>query len=105
MSKKSKKISISILFFVDDGLLIAQDRSIIVLNANLFCSYNIISKLLTKFGLTMEYGKTKVFHFSRLYGSFDPSPLDLTFLGGTVLHPKTPWHYLRFLFDHKLSFY
>ena len=77
----------------------------IVSNANLFCSYNVISKLLTKFGLTMEHGKTDVFHFSRSHGSFNPPSLDLTSLGGTVLRPKTTWHYLGFLFNHKLLFH
>jgi len=77
----------------------------IVSNANLFCSYNVISKLLMKFGLTIEHGKTEVFHFSRLHGSFDPPPLDLTSLGGTVLYPNTTWHYLGFLFNHKLLFH
>lgn len=85
---KSLKIPISILSFVDNGLLIAQDRSMIVSNVNLFCSYNVISKLLTKFGLTMEHGKTDVFHFSRSHGCFDPPSLDLTSLGGNCLMPQ-----------------
>ena len=49
-----------------------------MLNANLFYSYNVISNLLTKFGLTMEYRKMEVFHFSRLEESFNPPSLDLT---------------------------
>ena len=56
---------------------------------NLFYSYNVISTLLTKFGLVMEHGKTEVFHFSRVHGVFNPPPLDLTPLGGSVLLPKT----------------
>jgi len=62
---KNLKIPVSILSFVDDGLLISQNVSLHVSNANLFCSYNIVSNLLTKFGLVMEYRKTEVFHFSR----------------------------------------
>jgi len=38
-------ISISTLSFVDDGLLISQEKSYEKLNANLFYSYNIISSL------------------------------------------------------------
>jgi len=54
---KNLKIPISILLFVDDRLFISQNKSLVVLNANLFCSYNIISSLLRKFGLTMKHGK------------------------------------------------
>ena len=45
--------------------------------------------LLKKFGLIIEHGKTKVFHFSRLHSSFNPLPLDPTILGGPILYPKT----------------
>jgi len=78
---KILKIPISLLSFVDDGLLIPQDNS----NAILFCSYNVISNLLIKIGLIMEHGKTEVFYFSRSQGIFDPSPLNLTPLEGSVL--------------------
>ena len=62
---KNLKIPVSILSFVNDGLFISQNKSIHVSNTNLFCSYNIVSNLLTKFGLVVEYEKTEVFHFSR----------------------------------------
>ena len=39
---KILKISISILSFVNDSLFISQHKSISVLNANIFCSYNVI---------------------------------------------------------------
>jgi len=82
---KNLKIPISILSFVDNGLLIAQNKLLIVSNSLLSCSYHIISSLLKQFGLIMKYGKTKVFHFSRSYGVFEPSSLNLTLLGGFVL--------------------
>ena len=85
---KNLRIPISILSFVDNGLFISQHKSISISNVNLFCSYNVISSLLTRFRLVVEYGKTKIFHFSRLHGVFNPSPLDLTSLGGGVLLPK-----------------
>lgn len=59
------KIPISILSFIDNGLFISQEKSFSVSNENLFYSYNVISTLLTKFGLIMEHRKTEVFHFSR----------------------------------------
>ena len=46
---KNLKIPISILSFVDDGLIIAQNKSFNISNVHLFCSYNILSKLLDSF--------------------------------------------------------
>jgi len=83
------KISISIISFVNDSLFISQNKSISYSNMNLFCSYNIISSLLMKFGLIVEHRKTKVFYFSRSYKAFNPPPLDLTALEGSILLPKT----------------
>ena len=85
---KNLKIPISILSFVDNGLIIAQNKSIDILNAHLFCSYNVLSKLLVNFGLVIEHGKTKVFHFNRSHGIFNPPPLNLSSLGGPSLYPK-----------------
>ena len=101
---KNLKIPISILSFVDNGLLIAQNKLLIVSNSLLSCSYHIISSLLKQFGLIMKHGKTKVFHFSRSYGVFEPPSLNLTLLGGFVLWPKNIWQYLEFIFDKKLTF-
>jgi len=85
---KILKISISILSFVDDGLFISQNKSILHLNTNLSCSYSIILSLLLKHGLIIEHGKTEVFHFSRSHGTFNPSLLDLSSIGGPSLLPK-----------------
>ena len=92
------------LSFVDDGLFISQNKSILHLNANIFCSYNIISSLLLKFGLIVKYGKTDIFHFSKLHGAFNFPPLNLSPIGGSLLLPKETWKYLGFIFDHKLTF-
>ena len=45
------KIPISIISFVDDELFISQNNSISHSNANLFCSYNVISSLLMNLDL------------------------------------------------------
>jgi len=74
-------------------------------NLHLFCSYNVMSNLLDKFGLIVEHLKTEVFHFSRSYGPFNPPPLDLSLLGGPILTPKNSWKYLRFIFNRKLTFH
>ena len=74
-------------------------------NSYLFCSYNVLTNLLKKFGLVVKHSKTKIFHFNRLHGAFNPSPLYLTPLGGNVLQPNNMWKYLRFIFDRKLTFY
>jgi len=103
MKKKSKNPCFH-SFFVDNGLFVVQDKSLTVSNSNLFCSYHIISSLLKKFGLILKHGKMKVFHFSRLQGTFNPPLLDLSPLGGPILKPKNIWYYLGFIFDRKLTF-
>lgn len=99
------KILISVLSFVDDSLFVAQSKSLTILNSFLFCSYNIISSLLEKFGLILEYGKTEIFHFSRSQEVLNPPPLDLSMLEGSSLLLKDTWRYLDFIFDRKLLFH
>jgi len=82
------KILVSILSFVDDGLLITQSKSSSISNSLLFYSYNIVSTLLKKFRLIMEHAKTEIFHFSRSNRIFDPPPLNLSILGGPILCPR-----------------
>ena len=101
---KNLKIPISILSFVDNGLFISQNKSLVVLNTNIFCSYNVISYLPGKFGLIMEHRKTEVFYFSRLHEVFNPPSLNLIPLGGPILYPKNTWCYLGFIFNWKLLF-
>jgi len=86
---KILKIPIFIISFIDNNLLIFQNKSILNSNKNIFYSYNVISNLLTKFGLIIEYRKTEVFYFSRSQEEFAPSPLDLILLGETILYSKT----------------
>ena len=74
---KILKIPISIISFVNNGLFISQNKSILHSNANLFCYYNIVLFLLMKCGLVIKHGKTDTFHFSRSHGLFNPSPLNL----------------------------
>ena len=57
-----------------------------------------------KCGLVVEHGKTDIFHFSRSHRAFNPPPLNLSSLGGCVLLSKETWRYLRFIFNHKLTF-
>jgi len=82
---KNLKILVFILSFINNGLFIAQNKFLVVSNLNLFYSYHIMTSLLKKFSLIIEYGKTEVFHFSRLYNTFNPPLLDLIILGGSVL--------------------
>jgi len=96
---KNLKIPISFISFVDDGLIITQNKSIVTSNSQLFYSYNILSKLLNKFGLIVEHSKTDIFHFNRSHGVFNPLPLDLSSIGGPILKPKDLWNYLSFIFD------
>jgi len=96
---KILNIPVSLISFVDDGLFISQNKSIDVSNSQLFCSYNVLSGLLNKFGLNIEQSKTESFHFNRSHGTFNPPSLDISPLGGPILHPKNSWKYLRFIFD------
>ena len=85
---KNLKIPISILSFVDDGLIITQNKSLDISNSYLFCSYNVLSKLLDSFGLAIKHSKTEIFYFSRSQGFFNPPPLDLSLIGRPILWPK-----------------
>jgi len=60
---KNLKIPVSILFFVDNSLLVTQSKSFLFSNSLLFCSYNIVSNPLSKFGLIVKHSKTEVFYF------------------------------------------
>jgi len=72
---KNLNIPVSITSFMNDGLFISQNKSFDISNSHLFCSYNVMTKLLDKFGLIVEHSKTEVFHFNRSHGFFDPSSL------------------------------
>ena len=96
---KNLNIPISLISFMNDGLIISQNKLINILNSQLFCSYNILTRLLNKFRLTIEHMKTETFHFNRLYRTFNLPSLDLSSIGGPILHPKDSWKYLRFIFD------
>ena len=78
----------SIISFIDDGLFISQSKSFHTFNYHLFCSYNVMSNLLEKFGLIVEHSKTDVFHFNRSQNTFNPPSLNLTPLEGTILWSK-----------------
>jgi len=102
---KHLKILISIISFVDDGLFISQSNSFDISNSHFFCSYNVLTNLLEKFGLVVEHSKTEIFHFNRSQGTFNPPPLDLSPLGESILRSNNSWKYLGFIFDRKLTFH
>jgi len=101
---KSLKILIFFLSFVDNSLLVAQNKSLTVSNHFLFYSYQIIFSLLDRFSLKLEHEKTEVFHFLRSTSLFNLSLLDLFPLGSLILQPKNLWRYLDFIFNKKLIF-
>ena len=102
---KNLKIPISILSFVNNGLFISQSKLFPISNACLFSSYNVMTNLLSKFGLIVKHSKTEVFHFTGLQEFFNPPPLDLSPISGHILCLKNLWIYLGFIFDRKLSFH
>ena len=99
-----EKIPTDILFFVDDSLLISQEKSYNLFSVFLLCSYNIMSKLLLNAGLTMEHNKSKVFYFTWAQNPPNPS-IDLSSFEEPILQPKPIWWYLGFFFDWKLNFH
>ena len=70
--------------FVDDRLLISQEKNYEKLNTDILCGYNIILFLFTQFGLIIKHDKSEVFHFSRLTKNICSSLLDLCLLGGHI---------------------
>jgi len=108
LEKRTKTLSIpipiSFLLFVNNSLPIFQEKSVKKSNANLFCSYSIISSLFRQFSLVIEYNKSELFHFSRFSKNFNSSPLDLRPLRGTILKQKDTWQFLDFFLNRKLYF-
>jgi len=102
---KNLNLQISIISFVDNGLLITQNKFFNVSNSWLFCSYNVAFNLLSQFCLWVEHLKTKVFHFLKSRNNVNSPPLDLSSLGSLILYPKSTWKYLGFIFNRKLTFY
>ena len=66
-------LNVSTFLFVDDGLLISQERDYDKSLSTLKYSYNIISHLFTAVGLVLEHKKLKIFHFSRARINLNPS--------------------------------
>ena len=99
-----EKIPTNILSFVDDSLLISQEKSYDLSFFFFFCSYNIISKIHLDSSLIMEHSKSEVFHFTRSC-HFSNSSINLTTVRGPILIPKLIWCYLGFFFDRKLTFH
>ena len=99
-----EEIHTDILSFVDDGLLISQEKSYELSSAFLLSSYNMISKIFSDVGLVLEHNKSEVFHFTRARNPPNPS-IDLTSVRGPILHPKPIWRYLGFFFNRKLNFH
>ena len=82
---KILNIPVLLISFINDGLIIAQNKSIDISNSHLFCSYNVLSSLLAKFGLIIEHSKTETFYFNRSHGTFNPPPLDLSSIREPIL--------------------
>jgi len=101
---KNLKIPIFFISFVD-GLFISQSNLLDISNIYLFCSYNVLSNLLEKFGLVVEYSKTEIFHFNRSYSTLNLLPLNLSPLERNLLRSNNIWKYLGFIFDKKLTFH
>jgi len=85
-----ENILTNILSFMDNGLLISQEKSYSLSSFFLLYSYNIMSKILINAGLIMEHSKTELFHFMRARHPSNPS-IDLSLIGGSVIFLKPIW--------------
>ena len=85
---KNLKIPTFFLSFVNNSLLITQNKSLSISNSFLFCIYQIILSLLKKFGLKLEHNKTEIFHFLHSPSSFNPPSLNLSPLNSPILQPR-----------------
>ena len=96
-------LSTCILSFVDDGLLIFQEKMYNKTLPELYSSYRVVTDLMVTFSLVMEHDKSEIFYFSRVHNNSNLK-LDLSAIHTPTLKPKTYWRYLRFYFDLCLSF-
>ena len=103
LKNTNKEIPTNTLSYVDDGLIISQEKSFKCSLFFLIDNYSVISNFLKDSGLAIEHQRSEVFHFSRAHSTPNHS-IDLTSTGGPALHPKPIWWYLGFYFDHKLTF-
>ena len=85
---KNLNIPVSLLLFVNNKLIISQEKLFEKTNSFLYYSYNIMLSLLKQYGLVIKHGKSEIFHFSRSHSFFNPLPLNLSPIGGSILHPK-----------------
>ena len=91
----------SLLFYVDDGLLVTSSVSLAHNCEVLADKYRLIANSLARLGLVIEHDKTGLIHFPRK-GSKHCLPS--ISLAGRVIEPLPTWRYLGFFFDQQLSF-
>ena len=87
-----------ILSFVDNDLLISQEKTYNKIFPDLYSSYRVVTNLMVMFSLVMEHDKLEIFHFSRMYNDLNLE-LNLSAIGTPTLKPKIYWRYLGFYFD------
>ena len=84
MKNLKKNNPTDILSFVDNSLLISQEKSYSLSFSFLLCSYNIMSKILLDASLIMEHSKTKLFYFTSAWHPPNLS-IDLLSVGGPII--------------------
>jgi len=68
--QKNLNIPVSLISFMDDGLIISQNNSIDILNSYLFYSYNVLTKLLDKFVLWDAWDMNNFYFLFLLFSDF-----------------------------------
>ena len=93
---QSLNLSTFILSFVDNGLLISQEKIYNTTMPELYSSYKVVTDLIVCFGLVMEHDKSEIFHFSRAHNDLNPE-LDLS----ATCHSSSSNHYHGYLKNSK----
>jgi len=80
-----------ILSFLDNGLLISQEKTYNKTLPELYSSYRVVTDLIVMFGLVIEHDKSEIFHFSRVYNDLN-SELDLSAMSACCSNHSLEWH-------------
>ena len=66
-------LNTSILLFVDNGLLISQEKIYNIILLKLYSSYRVVTNLMMLFGLIIKYDKLEIFYFSQVHNNSNNS--------------------------------
>jgi len=96
-----------LLFYVDNGTVMAQSKSLNKNRETLKDAYAVLLCLFVAIGLVLEHSKTEYFIFNCSHSNYSPL-IDLgyaPYTGKNLLRPNLYWRYQGFYFNCKLLFH